>query len=131
MKKYCIYIKEALNSSNIAVKTLIIIGFIAFIETIATVFLDFDQNSSTDVAIRSVMSSIFGFIFGAQVTENSNLNSKRLQNIIASTVGITCIIVSILIHWLDAPQITASAVEIRNLLFASVGFLLSRAKSND
>jgi hypothetical protein len=129
MKEYYCCIKEFISSANLAIKSLIIIGFIALAETILTIFFDpNDQNSPTSVSIRSIMSSIFGFIFGTQVTENSNITSKKLQTLLSCIVAIVCLFTCIAIHWLDANQTGASAVEIRNLLFASVGFLLSRAK---
>ncbi|KZL90694.1 hypothetical protein [Clostridium magnum] len=129
MKEYYRCIKEYIGSVNMAVKSLIIIGFIALAETILTIFFDpYNQTSPTDVSIRSVMSSIFGFIFGAQTTENSNITSKKLQTFISCTVAIICLLTSVAVHWLNVNQTGASAVEIRNLLFASVGFLLSRAK---
>jgi hypothetical protein len=131
MKKYYCCIKEYVSSVNMAVKTLIIIGFIALAETTLSIFFDSNQNSPTDVAIRSIMSSIFGFIFGAQTTENINITSKKLQTLIASIVAIICLLSSVAVHWFGSNQAGASAVEIRNLLFASVGFLLSRAKSID
>lgn len=130
MKKYYCCIKEYISSTTIAVKALIIIGFIALAETILTIFFDSsNQNSPTDIAVRSVMSSIFGFIFGAQTTENSNINNKNLQTIIACVVAIICLLISIAIHWLGLNQSGESTVEIRNLLFASVGFLLGRARA--
>jgi len=131
MKKYYCCIKEYVSSVNMAVKALIIIGFVALTETTLSIFFDSNQNSPTDVAIRSIMSSIFGFIFGAQTTENINITSKKLQTLIASIVAIICLLSSVAVHWLSSNQYGASAVEIRNLLFASVGFLLSRAKSID
>ncbi|MBV7275930.1 hypothetical protein [Clostridium thailandense] len=130
MKKYYCCIKEYLNSTTIAVKALIIIGFVALTETFLTIFFDSsNQNSPSDVAIRSIMSNIFGFIFGTQTTENSNISNKNLQTITACIVAAICLLITIAVHWLGLDQNGSSIVEIRNLLFASVGFLLGRAKS--
>ncbi|WML32621.1 hypothetical protein [Clostridium sp. OS1-26] len=130
MKEYYRCVKEYVSSTTMAVKSLILIGFIALIETILTIFFNSNnQNSPTDIAIRSVMSNIFGFIFGAQTTENSNISNKNLQTIVACSVAIICLLISIAVHWLGLNQDGSSIVEIRNLLFASVGFLLGRARS--
>ena len=116
---------------NLATKSLIIIGMICLIETVFSVFLDINQTTPNDIAIRSVMSSIFGFIFGSQLSENSNVANRNIQTQIAFTVSLICLIASIAGHWLFVNQDGAASVEIRNLLFSAVGFLLSRAKHSD
>jgi hypothetical protein len=113
---------------NLATKSLIIIGLVSLIETILTVFFDTNQVSANSVAIRSVMSSIFGFIFGAQLSENSNIESRNVQTQVSLIVSLACLITIILGHWINTKQDGAAIVEIRNLLFSAVGFLLSRAK---
>ncbi|MFA9397211.1 MAG: hypothetical protein ACERKV_02965 [Clostridiaceae bacterium] len=128
MNKYLLYIKNKMSSICLCLKCLILISFISLINTSLTVFFSFAQSDPSDVAIRSVMSSIFGFIFGSQFSDNKNINDKTIQIIIASIVSLICLTVSILSHWLHMPQETPAAVEIRNLLFASVGFLLSKSK---
>ncbi|GFP75320.1 hypothetical protein [Clostridium fungisolvens] len=116
------------KNTNLATKALITIGMIALIETVLTVFLDTSQTSPNAIAIRSVMSSIFGFIFGSQLSENSNIENINIQTQIAILVALICLITSIIAHWLNVNQVGAASVEIRNLLFSAVGFLLSRAK---
>lgn len=113
---------------NLVTKSLIIIGLISLIETVFTVFFDTQQTSPNDIAIRSVMSSIFGFIFGSQLSEKFNIKNRNIQIQIALTVSLICITTLILGHWFYVNQDGAAAVGIRNLLFSAVGFLLSRSK---
>ena len=116
---------------NLATKSLIIIGMICLIQTVISIFIDSNQTSPNDIAIRSVMSSIFGFIFGSQLSENSNVSDKNIQTQIALIVALISLATSIVGHWFDVDQDEAASVEIRNLLFSAVGFLLSRAKHSD
>ena len=132
MKKYCNHVRKLLCNANTSTKTLIFIGFICLIQTVISVFWDNHDATPSDVAIRSVMSNIFGFIFGEQITDNNNLHNKRLQTILSSAISIICIIVCIITHWMpNISQSSSPIVEIRNLLFASVGFLLGRARSEE
>lgn len=114
---------------NMAVKFLIILGFMGLAETVITIFLESSQTNPSNVAVRSVMSNIFGYLFGSQVAENSTIIDRNVQTIIAAIVAITSLIVSAILHWVGIMEEGAAAVEIRNLMFSSVGFLLSRAKN--
>lgn len=116
------------ESINLATKALIIIGMVCLAETVITVFFHVHQTNPDDIAIRSVMSSIFGFIFGAQLSENSNIENKNIQTQMALFVSLICLTTIILGQLLYVNQDGAALVEIRNLLFSAVGFLLSRAK---
>lgn len=129
MRRMMHEITEYCRTISLATKALIFIGIISLIETVMAIFLDVDQTSPNDVAIRSVMSNIFGFLFGAQLSENSNVKNRHLQTLVSVIVAAICITTLILGHWIDVDQTGASSVEIRNLLFSAVGFLLSRAKS--
>ncbi|MEG0771984.1 hypothetical protein [Clostridium sp.] len=129
MRRMIHEITEYCRTISLATKALIFIGIISLVETVIAIFLDVDQTSPNDVAIRSVMSNIFGFVFGAQLSENSNVKNRHLQTLVAVIVASICLSTLILGHWIDVNQTGASSVEIRNLLFSAVGFLLSRAKS--
>jgi ABC-type cobalamin transport system permease subunit len=128
MKSFFSKFKKFYESINLTTKSLIIIGLICLFETVITVFFDTHQTSPNDIAVRSVMSSIFGFIFGSQLSENSNMENRNIQTLIAFVVSMVCLITIIAGHWLHAKQDGAALVEIRNLLFSAVGFMLSRAK---
>ena len=128
MKHMIKKINNFYKSIDLSTKSLILIGMISLIQTVISIFFDAQQISPNDVAIRSIMASIFGFIFGSQLSENSNIKNKNIQTITAISVALVCLITSILSHWFELSQDTAAVVEIRNLLFSAVGFLLSRAK---
>jgi len=117
------------NNTNIANKTLTLLGAIALVETVFTLFFDSNQTSPNDVAVRSIMSSIFGYIFGSQVSTRDTYN-REIQTLIASIVSTICLIVVMIAHWTNMPETGAASVELRNLLFAAVGFLISRGKNN-
>lgn len=131
MKNLVIKFIKFYKSINKVIKSLIIIGLLSLTETVFTVFWDAEQTSPNDIAVRSVMSSIFGFIFGSQLSENSNVKNRNIQTKIAFTVALICLATLILGHWFNVNQNGAATVEIRNLLFSAVGFLLSSAKHSD
>lgn len=132
MKKTMSSIKKYFNCTNSATRALIFLGILSLIHTIITVFFDFSQGSPSDVAIRSVMSNIFGFIFGEQTVENSNMKNKNSQTCLAFIIALACLVVSMISHWIRRISPTNVAlIELRNLLFVSLGFLLSRAKSEN
>jgi heme/copper-type cytochrome/quinol oxidase subunit 4 len=131
MRKFLWRIRRAWQLGNIATKALIIIGILALIQTALTIFLDTTQSSTSDVAVRSVMSNIFGYVFGRQINENNNMPSKELQIIVTSFIAVVCLVVVAASRWTSANQAGAALVEIRNLMFAAIGFLISRAKRDD
>lgn len=131
MKNLVIKFIKFYKSINKVIKSLIIIGLLSLTETVFTVFWDAEQTSPNDIAVRSVMSSIFGFIFGSQLSENSNVKNRNIQTKTAFTVSLICLTTLILGHWFYVNQNGAATVEIRNLLFSAVGFLLSSAKHSD
>jgi len=128
MKQFINKIIRTYRSSCLCTKSLILIGMFGMVHTVMNVFLDSNQICPNDVAIRSVMGSIFGFIFGSQVTENSNIKSKNVQAITAVIVAFACLFTLMIGDWVLVDQELAPSVEIRNLLFSAVGFLLSRVK---
>ncbi|MGG7178608.1 hypothetical protein ACQPU1_13485 [Clostridium paraputrificum] len=113
-----------------ATKVILLIGIICLINTILSIFFSSTFASPADVAIRSVMSSIFGYILGDHCLPN-NFGNNGIQVSIASIVALFCMAAIILLYWTDISQSSAAAVEIRNLLFSSVGFLISKAKGEE
>lgn len=109
-------------------KILLIIGLVCLINTALTIFFLNSISSPTDVAIRSTMSSIFGYIFGEHCKAN-NFGSKGIQVLAAGVISIICLLVIIILHWTNPTSASSSAVELRNLLFTTVGFLISKAKN--
>lgn len=123
--------KNLWDSLTLPNKCLILIGFFALFQNIITIFYDSHSTNPADVAIRSVMSSIFGFIFGAQTVENNHLINEKTQTLIAGSVALLALFVVIASHWANIDQANASIVELRNLMFTAVGFLLSRADKQE
>ena len=60
---------------------------------------------------------------------NSSIKNKKFQTFAASAVALGSLLVVMLTQWVPVNQSGASLVEIRNLMFSSVGFLVSRSKS--
>lgn len=105
---------------------------ICLIHTIITLFCNFQQGGPSDVAIRSVMSNVFGFIFGEQTVENTNIRDKKSQTCLAFIIALVCLTVAISSHWiLSISQSNVALIELRNLLFIALGFLISRAKNEN
>jgi len=117
-------------NTNIANKSLVLLGMIALLDTIVTFFWKNNSVGTDNVVVLSVMSNVFGYIFGSQVTSKRNIRSMENQTWLAGGVSLTCLLVIIAAHWSSISQTEAAAVELRNLLFASVGFLISRAKNH-
>ncbi|MBC2399512.1 hypothetical protein [Clostridium tetanomorphum] len=132
MKKIICCFKEQLNSTNLAIKTLALMGCLCLINTIVSVFINYQDLTVSDLAIRSTMSNIFGFLLGHQTIENPNISNIKLQTYLAALIGMLCLLVVLSSHWLIwISQDNPALVEIRNLLFASIGFLLSKAKNDE
>lgn len=124
-------IKNFWHQTNIATKFLLLIGFLSLIQISLTVFFNYNDSSPAIITVRSIASNIFGFIFGDQSVDNSNIASKYTQTFIAAMAALICMIIVIVSHWYNINQSNASLIEIRNILFASIGFLISRAKNSE
>ena len=111
-------------------KVILIIGIICLINTILTIFFSSTNTSPADVAIRSVMSSIFGYILGDRCIPN-DFGHNGIQVPIASLVALVCLIAIIITSWIGIDLSASPSAEIRNLLFSSVGFLISKAKAEE
>lgn len=120
IKKHCL-----------ASKIIILLGLLSFFFTIFSIFFADHFTNPSLISIRSVMSSIFGYLFGDNVFNNNDLDSKNLYTIVASVIALSSLIAIMIGSMLPVDQGSASIVETRNLLFSSVGFLVSRAKSHD
>lgn len=118
------------KSQSQASKVIIIIGLICLTNTILSIIFSNTFTSPTDVALRSVMSSIFGYILGEHCIPN-NFGKNGIQILVASVVAFICLFTLIYINWMSISQSTCAAVEIRNLLLSSVGFLISRVRDEN
>lgn len=111
-------------------KILLIIGLVCLINTAVTVFFIDTNTTPTDIAIRSTMASIFGYIFGEHCIPNE-FGNKGIQILAAGFTSLICLTVMIVLHWSNVAEGNSSSVELRNLLFSSVGFLISKAKNDE
>lgn len=113
-----------------ATRILLLIGLFCLINTALTVFFTKYNGTATDIAIRSTMSSIFGYIFGEHCLPNK-FGNKGMQIIVAGCTSFICLLVLIILHWSTYEKGIYSDAEIRNLLSSSVGFLISKAKNQE
>lgn len=111
-------------------KILLIIGVVCLLNTTFVVLLSNTTSTSSDIAIRSTMASIFGYIFGEHCLPNE-FGNKGIQIIAAGSTSLICLTVLVILHWTNNIEGTNSSVELRNLLFSSVGFLISKAKNDE
>ncbi|GFZ31758.1 hypothetical protein CSC2_22840 [Clostridium zeae] len=121
-------LKKIWETQCLAMRFLTVIGFIAFIHTCITIFINGGFSSSSNETIRSVMSSIFGYIFGDQIIPNNNLRNKKFQVLIAGFMSLLSLVVIMLSYWTSIDQTSSTIGEIRNILFSTVGFLISRVR---
>lgn len=126
-----LYLVQLIKKHCLASKVIILLGLISFFFTAISIFyIDYLKNPSL-LTIQSIMSSIFGYLFGDNVLNKDESNSKNLYTIIASIISFFSLIVLMISSLVNIDQESASIIEIRNLLFLSVGFLISKSKSHD
>ncbi|WP_300350442.1 hypothetical protein [Clostridium sp.] len=126
-----LYLVQLIKKHCLASKVIILLGLISFFFTAISIFyIDYLKNPSL-LTIQSIMSSIFGYLFGDNVLKKDKSNSKNLYTIIASIISFFSLIVLMISSLVNIDQESTSIIEIRNLLFLSVGFLISKSKSHD
>lgn len=130
MKEFFKKILKTFKEQCPATKILLLIGIFCLINTSITVFFTKYNSTATDIAIRSTMSSIFGYIFGEHCLPNK-FGNKGMQIIVAAFTSFICLLVLIILHWCSLEKGISSDAEIRNLLSSSVGFLISKAKNQE
>lgn len=129
--KFFKFLIKIWNSQCNATKILTILGFMGLSHTCISVFTRNSFSSPSSLAVRSIVSSIFGYLFGEQLIPNDNFSNKKFQIAISSIIAVITLVITILSDWIGIDQNNAALVEIRSLLFSSVGFLISRCKSSD
>lgn len=119
-----------LRSQCPSTKIILLVGFLCLINVTASIFFKGNNSLESTTTINSVLSSIFGYIFGKHCIPNA-LGHEGIQALVAGTVAIISLAVLIIINWgpITTPQSDLS--EIRNLLLTSVGFLISKVKNED
>lgn len=126
-----LYLVQLIKKHCLASKVIILLGLLSFFFTAISIFYIDSLKNPSLLTIQSIMSSIFGYLFGDNVLNKDKSNSKNLYTIIASIISFFSLIVLMISSLVNIDQESASIIEIRNLLFLSVGFLISKAKSHD
>lgn len=122
-------LKKVWNSLCLSTKILTILCFIALSHTILTIFFDRNSDDSSDEAIRSVMVSILGYIFGETNATGKNIGSKRFRIYVAGFVAFITILILIFSKWFFVNHNSVPLTEFKNILFAAIGFLASMSKA--
>ncbi|MGL5694947.1 MAG: hypothetical protein ACRCXA_12775 [Peptostreptococcaceae bacterium] len=104
--------------------TLPIICISSFIQTL--------DASGNLVTLRTIFSSIAGYILEKSTcTSSCDTNLTKNKIFIIGTFSLICIVVIIFASFLESNVNNPSLVLIKNLLFSSVGFLISATENKD
>ncbi|QLY81200.1 hypothetical protein [Clostridium intestinale] len=123
-------LRRVWRSLCLSTKFLTVICFASLSYMIITTFSVKNINNSSDEAIRSIMLSIFGYIFGQ--SNNSvieSIGSRRFRIYVAGFVALITTLILIISEFTLINLNSAPIGEFKNLLFASVGFLTSMSKA--
>lgn len=123
-------LRRVWSSLCLSTKFLTVICFASLAYMIITTFAVKSVNNSSDEAIRSIMLSIFGYIFGQ--SNNSvieSIGSRRFRIYVAGFVALITTLILIISELAFTSLNSAPIGEFKNLLFASVGFLTSMSKA--
>lgn len=122
-------LRKVWRSLCLSTKFLTVICFASLLYMVITTFTAKNVNNSSDEAIRSIMVSIFGYIFGQSNSVIESIGSKRFRIYVAGIVALVTTLILILSKWTFINLNSAPITEFKNLLFASVGFLTSMSKA--
>lgn len=116
---------------HITYKILFIISMLTFSTIIVSVFDNTLGEEGNLVIIRTIFSSIIGFLLESSTQNKTICNGKGadFRNI---TVGIVSIIITIVViscYMLEIGNSNASLILLKNVLFSCVGFLISACSS--
>lgn len=133
MRKAFTELKKLWNTQCLATRLISLIGLILFFHTIIISLTGIGINNEAYTTIKTVMASIFGYIFGGKViTNNNNIYNKRFQVIFTGIIALGSLIAIIISHWIYMYDTeNPVALEIRNTLFTAVGFLISKAENQE
>lgn len=110
---------------------MIILGIISFGVLCISIFHPEPELDATGnlVTIRTIFSSIAGYIL-EESTKTCSSNSRLLKNkiLLVGTFAIIALIVITASYIIDIDVNNASLILIKNLLFSSIGFLISASK---
>lgn len=138
------------NKLNIAAKFLIILGFEILFVTIALSCMN-SLSDSIGVVFRSLLASVFGFFLSSNIKgqkkTTKTMNKYRIepdcedeikkynfedgnlvQMLIAFSICMICMLSIIILAGFNITNCLATLSQLRDLMCASIGFLLGEAK---
>lgn len=131
------YIRKALNelaerwrASYIASKVLFFICMLCFATTLLSIF-DMNLNASGNlVTIRTVFSSIVGYMLESSTSKKTVCNDKNafFRNLVVAIISIASTVAIIFSYILNINPDNPSLILLKNSLFSCVGFLISASK---
>ncbi|MGL5381192.1 hypothetical protein [Clostridium sp.] len=128
MKKYTWYedFKDFINGLGPSCKFLMVIGTITLGATCLSIFDTNLDATGNLVTIRTVFSSIVGYIL-EKSTRTCKVDKLLLKNkvLIVGSMSVIFTIVVLFSYLLDINVNNPSLILIKNLLYSSVGFLIS------
>lgn len=109
-------------------KIILVIGFACLINIAMATIMDFNSLPENNIAIKSVLSSIFGYVFGKHCIP-TKFGHEEIQTMAGGTVAIICLVVLFITNFSPVNTSITNLSDIRDLLLISVGFLISKAKN--
>lgn len=122
--------KERWSQNYIANKVLFIICMICFLTILISVFdKDLDATGNL-VIIRTVFSSVVGFMLESSTRSEFICYDKSsfIRNLVISTISIITTLVVILCYIYGINSNNPSLILLTNILFSCIGFLISASK---
>lgn len=107
-------------------KIILVVGFFCLLNMVFATFFNTKSIPENDIAIKSVISSVFGYIFGKHST-TSKFGREEIQILVSGIVIFICLTSLFISNWSNSIASTSNLSEIRSLLLMAIGFLISKA----
>lgn len=119
------------RSIYITYKILFIISMLSFLLIIFSVFNPSLENMENLVIIRTIFSSIIGFLLEACTQNKMICNDKIMffRNLVVGIMSITITIVVIICYIYIIDIDNGSLILLKDILFSCIGFLISASKN--
>ena len=114
------------NKQCTSTQIILSVGFFCLINMVLSIFFDTKSIPENNIAIKSVFSSIFGYIFGKH-SSTSKFGREGIQILVSGIVIFICLITLIVSNWCNYIASASSLADIRDLLLMAIGFLISKA----
>lgn len=116
------------NKQCSSTKIILFIGFACLMNMVISTLLGSTNFPENNTAIKSILSSIFGYVFGKHCIP-SKFGHEEIQTITGGLVAIICLAALFITNWMHLDPSLSGLSEIRDLLLLAVGFLISKAKN--